>query len=142
MQKRSWLSVLQRIPPFPHLMSFKKKCTTPKSFKLDLERLPATTASMKLHIQRSYFLAYLWFHAPFEEVVDINPVEYCYAVDEEDNLFPMVTYGKNVRDDFPMSCNCIKCARDRICPCRILKIACCKFCKCGAGSDCKNPNNI
>ena len=71
-----------------------------KSFKLDLERLPATTASMKLHIQRSYFQAYLWFHAPFEEVVDVNPVEYGYAVDEEDHLFPVVTYGKNVPDGF------------------------------------------
>ena len=56
---------------------------------------------MKLHIQRSFFQAYLWFHAPFEEVVDVNPVEYGYAVDEEDHLFPVVTYGKNV----PVRCH-------------------------------------
>ena len=37
-----------------------------KSFKLDIEKLPPTSNSIKLHIRRAYLQAYLWYCEPFD----------------------------------------------------------------------------
>ena len=55
---------------------------------------------------------------------------YGYRLDEYDTLEPIVCPDKHLPDSFPLPCTCIKCARDHICKCRKLSMACCRFCKC------------
>ena len=112
-----------------------------KSFKLDIEKLPPTSNSIKLHIRRAYLQAYLWYRAPFEKVLDLDPTEFCYARNDDDHFYAVVTIKKNVPEDFSLPCNCNKCARDGVCLCRRLTIACCKFCKFPPANSCKLPNN-
>ena len=112
-----------------------------KSFKLDLEKLPPTSSSKKLHIQRAYLQSYLWYRAPFDEALDVDPRQLGYTKNDHDHFYPIVTIKERIPEDFPMPCNCLKCARDSVCPCRHLQIPCCKFCKCSSSNSCKNPNN-
>ena len=47
-----------------------------KSQELDLEKLPATSSSVLLHIKRAYLQNYIWLHSAFVESIEINPLEY------------------------------------------------------------------
>lgn len=111
-----------------------------RTFKFDIEKLPATTSSIEFHIQRAYFQSLLWYNAPFDDV-NINPMEYGYDEDDEGHLLPVLTTQKNIPDDFPLPCNCKKCARQNVCKCRKLGIACCKYCGCSSSEHCSNPGN-
>ena len=52
-------------------------------------------------------------------------------------LFPIVTDGKPLPDDFQTPSKCLKYARESVCIWRVNCIASCHFCKCN-----KNPNNV
>ena len=67
----------------------------------------------------------------------------CYFEDDEGHLVPwLIVSGRCILDDFPVPCNCLKCARANACPCRVIGVACCKFCKCEAREFCKNSLNM
>lgn len=113
-----------------------------KSSSFDIEHLPPTSSSIRYHVLRAYLQSYLWYHAPFDNTVDLIPESYGYRRDDDDNqLIPVIIDELNVPECFPIPCTCIKCARERICPCRVKKIACCEYCKCGSSSICKNVYN-
>ena len=116
------------------------------SQQLNLEKLPCTSNSLTLHIKRAYFQCYLWYYSPIEMRFDIDPVDYGYkisdTVSEAENdyvLEPVVTNVNILPEDFSQPCSCNKCASEKVCPCRIRNIACCKYCKCT--SCCRNPYN-
>ena len=108
-----------------------------KSFQLSLEKLPCTSSSIHLHIMRAYLQCYLWLHAPFVENVEINPLEFGFYISNKE-LIPKIIHGPSIPEDFPIPCNCIKCAKINVCPCRVKAISC-EFCKCGSSEGCKNP---
>ena len=114
-----------------------------KTFQLDLEKLPPTSSSIKLHIKRAYLQTYMWLHAPFIENIAISRVEYGYIENSEEHIIPIVVSDVLIPPDFPSPCNCMKCSKSNVCKCRIKQIACCRFCKCEASVGCKNSlNNI
>ena len=112
-----------------------------KHLQFDIERFPPTSASIKQHILRVYLQCYMWLHASFIEDIQLNPLDYGYMFDDNENLIPLMTTEPSIPDEFPAACNCLKCARPRVCPCRLKPIACCRYCKCGATTLCKNPMN-
>ena len=57
------------------------------------------------HRHRYPLQSHLWLNAPFVESIEINPEEY-----EDDMLVSTITFKNTVADDFPVSCNCLKCA--------------------------------
>ena len=110
-----------------------------KSFQLNLEKLPATSSSIRLHIKRAYLQCHLWIHAPFMETIDIDPIQFGYFLNDDEEIAPLIMNGPSIPDDFPAPCNCLKCAKPNVCPCRVRAISCCEFCKCGSSAECKNP---
>ena len=108
-----------------------------KSFQLSLEKLPCTSSSIHLHIMRAYLQCYLWLHAPFVENVEINPLEFGFYISNEELILKII-HGPSIPEDFSIPCNCIKCAKINVCPCRVKAISC-EFCKCGSSEGCKNP---
>ena len=112
-----------------------------KTLQLDFEKLPCTSNSIHRHIKRAFLQCYRWLHAPFMETIDLNPTDYGYIIDDNEHLIPEIVEGPVTPDDFPLPCNCIKCAKSTVCPCRVRDIPCCEFCKCNASVSCKNPAN-
>ena len=106
------------------------------SFKLDLEKLPTTSDTIRTHILRAYFQSYLWYHTPFERSVELDPVQYGYHLEDECFIPTILSDEERLPEDFPMPCKCIKCARKNLCLCRVKKIPCCTFCKCGNEDSC------
>ena len=51
-----------------------------KSFSLDLEKLPPTSNSIKIHIRRAYLQSYLWYHALLDHMTDLNPELYGFIL--------------------------------------------------------------
>ena len=101
-----------------------------KHLQFDIERFPPTSASIRQHILCAYLQCYMWYHCPFTENIHLNPLEYGYKIDEEENLVPIIMTEPCIADDFPQQCHCVKCARQGVCPCRQKKIVCCRYCKC------------
>ena len=107
-----------------------------KSFSLDLEKLPPTSNSIKLHIRMAYLQSYLWYHAPLDNMMDLNPELYGYRRNnDDDHLLYIISDKMRVPKCFPIPCICVKCARVNVCPCRTKHIPCCKYCRCDASSD-------
>ena len=109
---------------------------------MDLEKIPATSFSIRLHIMRAFLQCFLWENAPLNPHTEINPCEYGYELmDDEERLFPVITFGPSLPDDFLLPCTCQKSARENVCLCRKKKINCCEFYKCCASKEsCKNPH--
>ena len=110
-----------------------------KNFQLDFEKLPCTSKCIRLHIRRAYLQCYRWIHVASMENIDLSPIDYGYSVDEDHHLVHEILDGDTIPSDFPSPCNCLKCAKSTVCPCRIKQIRCCEFCKCDAARECKNP---
>lgn len=110
-----------------------------KAKEINLEKLPPTSSSIGLHIKRAYLQTFIWLHAPFTDDFDINPLNYGYECndDDEDEIVPKII-NNALPEDFPMPCNCGKCARENVCSCRINNLKCCEYCRCQPES-CKNP---
>ena len=107
--------------------------------QLDLTKLPCTSSSIRLHILRAYYQCRLWIEAPFHDIsASLPPTSYGYRKNG-DFLEPVLVEQPVKPSNLPDPCNCQKCARETVCPCRIVGISCCKYCKCKNGPVCKNP---
>ena len=56
-----------------------------KSTEINIEKLPPTSSSIALHIKRAYLQIYIWLHAPFMNNLEIDPLQYGYEIDEDDD---------------------------------------------------------
>ena len=74
-------------------------------------KLPPTSESIVLHIKRAYLQCYRWIHSPFDKDVDLDPTDFGYVVDEDDNLAPKLVCDISTTPDFPTACTCLKCAK-------------------------------
>ena len=110
-----------------------------KSLSLDLEKLPPTSETIRLHIKRAFFQAFLWYYSPVQSSLFLRPEDYGYYLFEEEFLLPRVTSENNLPCDLIMPCNCLKCARQNVCACRSYELPCIPFCKCQPNTTCKNP---
>ena len=109
------------------------------SLKLDIEKFPPTSDSIRLHILRAYFQAHLWYHAVYANT-QINPLEYGYEEDSYGYLCPIFINKTNILpDDFPVLCTCEKSAREIVSKCRKIQIPLCKYCGYQAKRECSNP---
>lgn len=107
------------------------------SLKFDYEKTACTSSNARMHIRRSYYQVQLWIQAPYRDASQYLNAE-LYGWERVDgNLVPEIICSKP--DGLPDPCKCGKCARKNVCPCRISGIKCCRYCKCKAGDDCKNP---
>ena len=91
---------------------------------LPIDKFPCTTRSVKTHIQRSYYQCNLWLCAATEPGPRLNPIDFGYSMDENEYLYPDIRIEPSIPPDFPNPCKCEKCAREKVCPCRVLKIPC------------------
>jgi hypothetical protein len=74
-----------------------------KSKKMDLERFPPTSSSILLHIKRAYLQSHIWLRSPFVKSVVIDPLEYGYQLDEdEDEIIRPKLVTNCLPDDLPM----------------------------------------
>ena len=105
------------------------------------EKFPPTIESIKLHILRSYFQCHQWLHASYIDKIGLDPLEYG-SVRCGEQLVPLITIGPSLPEEFLMPCNCVKCAKANVCPCRVKNSACCNYCKCQWGVNCKNSSNL
>ena len=106
---------------------------------LQFERFSPTSDSIKQHILRAYLQCHIWLHAPFLENIELNPLDYGYKLDDNGNLVPILATKPPISSNFPQPCNCRKCSKPKVCPCRLKEISCCQYCKCNASPECKNP---
>ena len=113
-----------------------------KQLKFDVEKIPPTSNSIQQHVRRAHLPSYIWLHAPFMTDIAMDPLEFGYTMDEKGLLVPEILSQPKLPDDFPVPCNCLKCARVNVCPCRVRHIPCCQFCKCKAGELCKNSHKL
>ncbi len=98
-----------------------------------LEELPATSYSIRDHIKRAFFSTYRQVHCLDNDTID--PTQYGY--EKIDGRMVPIHSSKQIPDDFPLSCTCLKCATKR-CNCKILKVPCIAFCKCRPYQPCGN----
>ena len=104
----------------------------------NLTKLPCTSGSIVHHIKRAYYQCYLWLNAIHVSFPKLNPQDYGYSTDIDGMISPIICNPCLITpEDFPIPCKCKKCARENVCPCRILKIMCCHYCKCN--EQCTNP---
>ena len=67
----------------------------------------------------------------------LDPTNHDYAQNEDGFLYTFLAIEQPIPSDFPHPCTCLKCARETVCSCRVQKLKCCGFCKCG--NECRNP---
>ena len=108
--------------------------------KLDLQKFPCTSSTIKIHILRAYYQCRLWIIAPMMKACDLEAIYYGYRVNEEGLLVPIVVDDECIPEGFPTPCQCGKCAKPNVCICRVNGIECCDFCKCR--TQCRNPKNM
>lgn len=132
-------SISMGIETFDLLRHFVFHSKDKKDF--DVEKLPCTSETIKLHIKRAFLQTHKWKYSAIIENISLSPLNYGYQLDDDTELVvPQITYKENIPSDFPQPCTCLKCARANVCLCRINNIACCDFCKCR--SRCKYTSNI
>ena len=73
-------------------------------------KLP-TSESIVPHIQRAYSQCYRWIRSTFDEDVELDPTDFGYVVDDDDNLAPKLLCDILTPPDFPTPCTCLKCAK-------------------------------
>ena len=108
-----------------HIVCYKK------SKELDLEKLPATSSGVLLHIKRAYLQTYIWLHSAFVESIEINPLEYGYELedDDEEMMTPKII-EEILSDELPMPCKFLKCVKSNACTYRVNKMRCWQYCNC------------
>ncbi|KAG1678573.1 hypothetical protein GQR58_013376 [Nymphon striatum] len=111
-----------------------------KGIKNNFEELAPTSSSIALHIKRAYLQCYQWVNATYMNIQTLNPLDHGYEL-QDDLLVPTVVSEPTIPGDFPHLCTCVKCYRQKICPCRKGNIKCWDFCKCEGSAQCKNPKN-
>ena len=72
----------ENIDDFDNLLN---KTYYKKSTEINIEKLPPTSSSIALHIKRAYLQTYIWLHAPFMNNLEIDPLQYGYEIDEDDD---------------------------------------------------------
>ena len=107
--------------------------------KFNLEKIPPTSPSIHKYIQRAFLQSHIWYNSYFRKIPFLDPLDYGYVLINE--VFMPGFKTQIVPEDFLLPCSCQKCAKENVCPCRKLKISCCKFGKCQRHSSCKTPEN-
>ena len=106
---------------------------------LSMDKLPCTSNSLRKQIKWAYYQCNLWIGAATTHTSQLSPLEYEYALDENEFLYPILSVNQVLPQDFPQPCSCLKCARETVCGCRVLGIQCCDFCICK--KNCRNLYN-
>ena len=76
---------------FQFIFFFRYKTYHQQTLKLDLEKLPPTSNSIRLHIQCAFLQAYVWLNSIFKNLIELTPDNYGYALKDDDSLIPVIT---------------------------------------------------
>ena len=133
--------LLKCLPKSTNIESFDALCYSyyhSPNYKLDIEKLPCSSSSLKLHIQRSFMECFKIKNCLVnDDLMELcHPNDHGYYFDEDGDLVPIITI-QTLPDDFPSPCICGKCAKENVFPCRVRGTKCTNFCKCK--TDWKNP---
>ncbi|OXU22397.1 hypothetical protein TSAR_010977, partial [Trichomalopsis sarcophagae] len=105
------------------------------------ENLPPTSATMRLHILRAFYIVNLQTKCLLEKNSPLNVLAFGFKK-ENDLLIPeIVTILLPPINDLVPSCNCKVCSR-KTCCCVAAEIECCSFCFCHRDKTCQNKYNI
>ena len=110
-----------------------------KHLQFDIERFPPTSDSITQHILRAYLQCNKWLRAPYIQNIALDPLDYGYRLDENDDIVPVILTKPSIPSNFPHPCTCQKCSKPNVYKCRLLGIACCQCCKYNASTECRNP---
>ena len=96
-----------------------------KHLTFDIDRFPPTSNSIRFHILRAYQQCRVWLYAPFLENIELDALNYGYNLDDNGNVVSTSGTRPTIPENFPTPCNCKKCSRPKVCPCRVKGILCC-----------------
>lgn len=109
---------------------------------LAITQLPPTSASIRLHILRAFYIVHTQNRCLEKNVTSLNPLLFGYK-EENGCLIPRsVTSIFPSTEELVPSCKCAKCSRKQNCCCRAAGISCCSFCNCRTTDQCNNPTMI
>ena len=63
------------------------------------------------------------------ESIEINPLEYGYELEHDDEMMTPKVIEEILPDELPMPCKCVECAKSNVCTCHVNKIWCCQYCR-------------
>lgn len=106
------------------------------SKKFAVEELPPTSASIKLHILRAFFVTYTQLHCFQVNVEKLDATSFGFVMEDE-LLLPQKVDVLLPLDEFVLNCTCKKCATKR-CACLTANLPCCSFCTCKSANTCQN----
>ena len=109
----------------------------PSGAIFSVDKFPCSSNTLKKQIRWAFFQCNMWLGAATKSQQGLDPIDYGYGRDENDFLYPLLKIQNRLPPNYPNPCNCLKCAKETVCPCRVLKIRCCEFCKCKM--KCRNP---
>ena len=100
--------------------------------------LPPSSASIKLHILRAFFITYTQIHCINRDFKTLDPIMFGYDIKERylipkvltENIYPPI-------DELVPSCNYKKCSR-KSCLCVKHSLSCISFCACKKNNTCEN----
>ena len=102
-----------------------------------IEDLPPTSASMRLHILRAFYITYTQTNCLNRFKAPLNPLLFGYQI-QDDLLVPkQVKILLPPLSDLVPSCRCNICS-NKACLCVTQMIPCCSFCYCQKNHTCKN----
>ena len=61
-----------------------------KHSNFDIEKFPPTSATVEQHIRRAFLQCHMWTHASYNEEIVLNPENYGYVLDEDDDIIPLL----------------------------------------------------
>ena len=87
----------------------------------NIEKLPCTSQSIKLPIERAFLQTHKWINVATTESISFSPLNFEFETDGG-TLILQVALEERTPADFPEPCTCLKCARANICLYRMKNI--------------------
>lgn len=109
---------------------------------LAIAQLLPTTASIRFHILRAFFITYGQNRCLKREVTSLNPLLFGYKKQNGYLIPKSVTTIFSSTEELVPNCNCAKCSRQNNCCCRTAGLSCCSFCHCRTTAQCNNPYDV
>ena len=83
--------------------------------KFYIEQFLSTFTCVKHRITRPYSHRFAWYHSPFIENINMNPVKYGHKFDEGEKLFPAIKTESSIPVSFFIFYNYSKCLQPVVC---------------------------
>lgn len=106
----------------------------------DLEKLPPTSNTIRLHILRAYYVVYIQTHCLLNPDNLLDPLNFGFKNDGDLLVPNKIESLLPPPQDLIANCNCKVCKK-KTCNCVFYEVPCCSFCKCIIEKTCENKFN-